>query len=497
MKLNLNYNMNSIINLITGRHRIALWTMILSLFWIFTACDEVPMQNRERKTVVSIDGEKFYINGEPTYKGRTWTSFSGETYPVEGLLMNSRMVQGIFDDLNPQTQGQWAYPDTQVWDPDRNTQEFIDAMASWKEHGLLSFVINLQGGCPYGYCRTQPWDNSAFASDGSLRMDYMNRLERILDHADDLGMVPMVGYFYFGQDENLVDEEAVKRAVVNATEWVLDKGYTNVIVEINNECNVRYDHDILKCDRVHELITLAKGIEKNGRRLYVSTSLGGGAVPPPNIVGASDFVLLHGNGVRNPERMVQMVQSVRNMDVYTPKPIVNNEDDQPWRVAEQGWSDDNNNFVACVKNYASWGYFDFRFENEHNDYNEGFQSVPVNWQITSERKRGFFDLLADITGSPGTPSVQIEWSPQEIGPVKVRLEGNLNGISVDEIRLLVNNRVVATAQQAPAEFMVEMPSQNHMIKAQVEYQRNDRSVLVESPMYKNPWWPYGGAAQAQ
>jgi hypothetical protein len=102
--------------------------------------------------------------------------------------------KGIFDDLNSQTRGQWAYPDTWEWDPDRNTQEFIDAMASWREHGLLSFVINLQGGCPYGYCRTQPWDNSAFASDGSLRMDFMNRLERILDHADELGMVPMIGY---------------------------------------------------------------------------------------------------------------------------------------------------------------------------------------------------------------------------------------------------------------------------------------------------------------
>ena len=49
-------------------------------------------------TKVSIEGEKFYINGQPTFKGRSWHGVS-----IEGLLPNSRMVQGVFDDLNPET----------------------------------------------------------------------------------------------------------------------------------------------------------------------------------------------------------------------------------------------------------------------------------------------------------------------------------------------------------------------------------------------------------
>jgi hypothetical protein len=32
-------------------------------------------------------------------------------------------------------------------------------------------------------------------------------------------------------------------------------------------------------------------------------------------------------------------------------------------------------------------------------FDEGYQSVPVNWTISSERKKGFFRLLAGITGS--------------------------------------------------------------------------------------------------
>src|SRR5262245_56512924 len=69
----------------------------------------------QRTTSVTIQGEMFHINGQPTYKGRT---FNGKK--IEGLLLNSRMVQAIFDDLNPETVHLWAYPDTKKWDPERN-----------------------------------------------------------------------------------------------------------------------------------------------------------------------------------------------------------------------------------------------------------------------------------------------------------------------------------------------------------------------------------------
>ena len=93
-----------------------------------------------RRTDVTIRGDAFYINGRPTYAGRM---FNGK--PIEGLLMNIRVVQGIFDDLNPETASRWVYPDTKRWDPDRNTTEFTAAMPEWKRHGVLAFTINLQG----------------------------------------------------------------------------------------------------------------------------------------------------------------------------------------------------------------------------------------------------------------------------------------------------------------------------------------------------------------
>ena len=472
---------------------LAVFAVFFSGFCQAFASAEANSQTPERRTRVTIEGEQFHINGTPVYEGRTWTTSYGGEYPVGGLLMNARLVQGVFDDLNEQTAGQWTYPDTGEWDAGRNTREFIDAMASWREHGLLAFTINLQGGCPYGYCTNQPWDNSAFAPDGSLRDDFMGRMEAIIDHADELGMVVILGYFYFGQDENLVDEAAVIRAVENATRWVLEKGYTNVIIEINNECSVRaYDHEILECHRVRELISLARDIELGGRSLYVTTSLAGGGVPPPSIVEVSDYILLHGNGVRDPMRMRQMIEQVRQMAEYRPMPIVNNEDDQTWRVAEQGWGEKGNNFTECVTNYASWGYFDFRLQEEHHDYNLGFQSIPVNWQISSDRKRDFFDLLAAITGYPGTPVVSAGFT-SGIGSLDVQIEREVPGMSGVQVILVINNELVETLSRPPWRFELrDIPSGEHWVKARLVYTRDGREVIVESPYYRNPWWPYGG-----
>lgn len=356
-----------------------------------------------RKTMVTIVGDAFHINGKPTYEGRTW-----KEKKIEGLLLNSRMVQGIFDDLNPETRERWKYPDTGKWDPERNTREFVAAMPEWRKQGLLSFTICLQGGSPQGYSQNQPWHNSAIRPDGELRAEYMARLEKILDKADELGMAPILTVFYFGQDQRLKDEAAVKRALEATIDWLHERRYTNVLLEINNECNVRYDHDILKPERVHELIEHAKeysakrvanerakegesGDGNVARRLYVSTSYGGGTVVKENVVRSADFLLMHGNGVKDPKRIAEMVRQARAVPGYRPMPILINEDDH------FDFDKPENNMLAAIGEYCSWGYFD---PGESN-YRDGYQCPPVNWGINTERKRAFFGLVKEVTGMAG------------------------------------------------------------------------------------------------
>lgn len=339
-----------------------------------------------KKTVVSIKGDEFHINGKPTYEGRYWKGNK-----IQGLLINSRMVQGIFDDLNPETRELFVYPDTKKWDPDRNTNEFVEAMDDWYSHGLNSFTINLQGGSPVGYGNQKKWLNSAYFEDGRLRPEFMARLEKILNKADELNMVVILGLFYFGQDQNLRDEQAVKNGVKNAIDWLFKKGYRNVVIEVNNECNIKqYDHEILKPERAHELIEMVKSNKKKGYRYLVSTSYGGGFVPLPNVVKSSDFLLIHGNGVKSYEAMQELIDKTRNVEGYQTMPVVVNEDDH------FDFDKAKNNFVAAVEKYVSWGYFDYRKEGE--DFHVGYQTVPVSWGITSDRKKAFFNTVKEITG---------------------------------------------------------------------------------------------------
>jgi len=359
--------------------------LLLAVFLTICGCASAQTQPN-RHTQVSIHGENFYINGQLTYAGRTWNG-----HRIEGLLLNARLVQGIFDDLNSDNVKDWAYPDTGKWDAGRNTREFITAMPSWRANGLLAFTLNLQGGSPHGYgnSKEHPVINSAFNPDGSLRADYFLRLEKILDRADELGMVVILGYFYQGQDRDLTNETAVIRAVDGATGWVLDHGYRNVIVEINNECDQHYVNEILRPERVHELISRVQKNERGGFHLLASTSYSG-PMPKENVATNADFILVHGNGVKSPARITDSIRKIRVL-CEKPKPVLFNEDDN------YNFDQPTNNFTAAVSEHASWGYFDYRRKGE--SFNEGFQCVPADWTVGSERKRAFFQLVFEMAGT--------------------------------------------------------------------------------------------------
>ena len=339
------------------------------------------------KTNVSIAGEDFYINGKPTYAGRTWNG-----HRIEGLLMNSRMVQATFDDLNPETAKRWAYADTAKWDAERNVREFIAAMPEWKAHGLLAVTVNFQGGSPEGYSRQQAWDSGAYNSDGSLRPDFSARMKRVLDAADAQRMVVILGYFYFGQSPRFTGGNAVIRATDEATRWLLDGGWRNVLVEINNESNPNYKPPILHPDRVSELIERVRKMKAgDGHTLLVGTSFGGRVVPSANVIAVSDFALIHGNGAKEPEQIRELIRKTRAVPTFKPMPIMINEDDH------ENFDQPANNFTASISEHVSWGWFDYRRKGEGME--EGYQSPPVNWGISSARKRAFFNFLAEITGA--------------------------------------------------------------------------------------------------
>jgi len=344
-----------------------------------------------RATSVAIAGNAFHINGKPTYPGR---SFRGSK--VEGQLFTSRMVNCIINDQNPETRGMWAWRDG-PWDPERNTAEFIAALPLYRSRGLTSIAFNIQGGSPMGYGWNQPWHTSGYTPDGRLLPDYRSRLLRVLDATDANGMVAVLGFFYVSATPALADEAAFIRAADEITDLVCDGGYTNVLIEVANEADIsRWTAESIKPARSHELVARVQSRSK-GRvktpagRLLVSTSFATAAPIPERLLQTADYVLYHGNGLPTPQAVHARAKQIRATAGYRGQPLLINEDDH------FDFDKPENNMLAAVEEYSGWGYFDYRQIRER--FEDGYQSLPVDWGINSARKKGFFSLLAQVTGA--------------------------------------------------------------------------------------------------
>jgi len=255
---------------------------------------------RPERTRVSIKDTRWHLNGRPTYP---------ETQ-VEGLLMNVRMVNSVFEDR-----------ERTEFDAERNTDRFIATIPDYAAQGVRAFTLNLQGGFP-GY---EGAVNSAFNPDGSLRKGYLQRVKRVIETCDRNGVVVILGCYYQRQDQILKDAQAVRAGVVNAARWIAESDFSNVVLEIANEFNHSgFDHAILgKPEGQVEFIRLAK---KTSPKLPVSTSgLGDGRLPD-NVAQASDFLLIHFNGTKLDD-IPKRIQALKKYG----KPIVCNEDGKAGR----------------------------------------------------------------------------------------------------------------------------------------------------------------------
>jgi hypothetical protein len=372
----------------TQDRRQALKTLATPLVLAAAPAMAAPMT---RSTTVSIEGNAFHINGRPTYPGRVYKGSK-----VEGLLFTSRMVNCIIDDQNPETRGMWGYADG-PWDPERNTSEFIAMLPVYRSHGLTSIAFNIQGGSPMGYGWHQPWHTSGYTPDGRLLPDYRARLIRVLDAADKAGMVVGLGYFYISATPALADEAALLRATDEVTDLVCDGGYTNVLIEVGNEVDLpRWAYDIIKPARTHELIARVQSrsagrVKGRAGRLLVSSSFATRDAIPGKFLETADYVLYHGNGLATPDAVRARAQQIRATAGYRGQPLLINEDDH------FDFDKPDSNMLAAVQEYSGWGYFDYRQIRER--FEDGYQSLPVDWRINSVRKKGFFSLLAEVTGS--------------------------------------------------------------------------------------------------
>eukprot|EP01084_Bolivina_argentea_P261367 441636_1 len=350
-----------------------------------------------QKTTISIQGDNFYINKKLTYE-------SASDSTVHGLLINSRMVQGIFDDYNSSTVNYWDYPDSKQWDPLRNTNEFIGNMSVWRNYNLLAFTLGLQGGRPSRAKPDhsdypQPWMDSAFHfNNGSLDHKYMQRLQMILPKADELGMIVILQFFYFGQIAHFPDYKnntLIYKSIDNIIEWLLNTSYTNIMIDVANECNEKgYVGTILSPQNGAMTNTIKYIKNKLGSRFNVGSSFTGGSIPPNDIINVSDIILVHGNGV-SPDGITKMVNTIRSSDGYKqkPKPILFTED------FSTDTTSSSNNMKSAINAHASWGFMTECNSTDDGDYVRYYQCPPVAWDIDTQIKKNFFNVVKNYTST--------------------------------------------------------------------------------------------------
>lgn len=112
------------------------------------------------------------------------------------------------------------------------TQELIDHLGAFQSYGVNTVSVYVMG--------SRFGDVKGFLPDASLNPLYTPRLARILDAADQRGMIVLVGCLYWSESEAKADlghwtQREANLAVRNVVRWLAQRGSRNVFVDPDNE----------------------------------------------------------------------------------------------------------------------------------------------------------------------------------------------------------------------------------------------------------------------
>lgn len=344
--------------------------------------------------------DRFYARTSPG--GRWEQTYSEPQYrgKARGKLMVLRLAQALFDD-------EWMTE--YEFDPDENTNRVIEALDVYKAHGVLAISISLQGGNP-GYSQEAnrivrrnaanlgPKKGllvSAFRSDGSLKPEWLARLERVIVEANKRGMIVCLMYFYQGQDEVLEIPESVLAGAKNVTDWLIKKNFRNVIIDVANEWDIQgqtWDHGRFIPEYITQIVAeIRERFQDAEFTLPIGASTGGSMRYPESLARFCDVVILHGNG-RTP---AEKLEKVRQHLSYG-RPVWMNEDDNGRETTRDHFELEVASAKILFEHGAGWGYMPwvqaqrFPFEFMPGPSAEFTDEMPV-----AERDRAYFKAVLE------------------------------------------------------------------------------------------------------
>lgn len=239
-----------------------------------------------RRTHVSIQAEKFFLNGAPTYADRIWNGLM-----VEGLLFGARPDPLLLEDV----------------------ASLIHAMQLWRRHGVLALRLNMQE--PLGGIR-------GATPDGTLLPPYLAALEQVLDEADWLRMVVMLSPLSGRAKGILRGPGAMRRALEGALDWLTARKFRNVLVVMEAPPHMpseRRDAPAEEPEGAAHWLTLARN---HPGQFLVGCDLPAGYQSTWNVIGSAHFLLANGLGHASADQMTQLVAELRGTPEYRHMPVL-------------------------------------------------------------------------------------------------------------------------------------------------------------------------------
>jgi len=153
---------------------------------------ERTLKGRDSKYVFTVRGDKTYLNGQKIL--------------VKGLRCSNALVS------------------------DESADELIANLDTFASFGVNTVSVFFMG--------SRFGDVKGYNSDGSLNPVYAARMGRIIEAADERGMVVLVGCLYWGNSEAKWEQwtqTEAEAAVANTVRWLKEHDYRNVFVDVDNE----------------------------------------------------------------------------------------------------------------------------------------------------------------------------------------------------------------------------------------------------------------------
>ena len=141
----------------------------------------------------------FTVRGTKTY-------LNGQEFLVKGLRCSNALIS------------------------DQETRDLIDNLDTFAGYGVNTVSVYFMG--------SRFGDVKGYNEDATLNPVYAARMGRIIEAADQRGMVVLVGCLYWSTSQAKWDrwtQAEANAAVANTVAWLKEKGYRNVFVDIDNE----------------------------------------------------------------------------------------------------------------------------------------------------------------------------------------------------------------------------------------------------------------------